>query len=59
MPATPGPQPGPKPKTPARGANGPGDKGKSSGTKHYAPTMPKGGKGMMTGTTNPSRKGSR
>lgn len=51
MPATPGPQPGPKPKTPARGSNGPGDKGKSSGTRHYAPTLPKGGKlPIMTGT---------
>ena len=50
MPATPGPQPGPKPKTPKRGTNGPGDKGPSDGTRHFKPKMPKVGKGMMTGT---------
>lgn len=46
----PGPMNGSKPGTPKRGANGPGDKGPSSGTKHYAPPKPKGGKGEMTGT---------
>lgn len=35
MPKTPGPQSGPKPKTPQRGMNGPTDKGRSGGTKHY------------------------
>lgn len=50
MPKSAGPQPGPKPSRPASGRNGPGDKGPSSGTKHFAPPKPKGGKGMMTGT---------
>ena len=26
---------------PAKGKNGPGDKGKSSGTKHFTPPLPK------------------
>lgn len=49
--AKPGYASGQKPGRPARGVNGPGDKGRSSGTKHFAPPMPKGGKlPTMTGT---------
>lgn len=47
MPKGPGPQPGPRVPAP-KGTNGPNDKG--GGTKHYAPPVPKGGKGQMTGT---------
>lgn len=34
-------QAGTKHPRPAKGTNGPMDKGRSSGTKHYAPPMPK------------------
>lgn len=51
---------GPKPKTPVRGKNGPGDKGRSDGVRHGAhPSMPKVGKGLMTQTKDPSKKGSK
>ncbi len=60
MPATPGPQPGPKPSRPKSGTNGPGDKGPSSGTKHYAPKMPNmNAGGFGVGTLKPSRKDSK
>lgn len=50
MPKGAGPMSGPKPSRPKRGTNGPGDKGRTSGTRHFAPPKPKGGKGQMTGT---------
>lgn len=61
MPKTPGPQPGPKPKRPKSGANGPGDKGPADGVRHRShPAVPKGGKlPKMTGSMDPSKKGSK
>lgn len=56
MPKKPGPMNGPKPQAPMRGDCGPGDKGRTSGTRHYAPPRPMGGAGQMTGTTHSKGK---
>lgn len=37
MPATPGPQNGPRVGKPTQGQNGPGDGGPKDGVRHYAP----------------------
>lgn len=41
---------GKQPRRPSPGKNGPGDKGKSSGTKHFTPPMPKNGSPRPPGT---------
>lgn len=40
---------GQKPKRPGNGKNGPGDKGKSDGTRHFKPKMPPTNKGGSSG----------
>ena len=57
MPKSPGPQNGPKPRRAQSGRNGPD--GKGGGTRTFKPPKPAGGKGLMTGTRDPSKKDSK